>query len=63
MKLDIAAFDWPHAEPPVYKYPLEDNVEYNKAQDDASILDARNKIAQWKAEKGCEIVAAIIEPI
>ena len=26
-------------------------------------MDARNKIEQWKTEKGCEVVATIIEPI
>ena len=63
MKVDMPAFDWPHAESPRYKYPLAENEEYNRAQDDASIADARAKIAQWKAEKGCEVVATIIEPI
>ena len=29
-KVDIPAFDWPMAEPPAYKYPLEDNAEFNK---------------------------------
>ena len=62
-KLDMPAFDWPHAISPEYKYPLEENEEYNRAQDDASIADARAKIEQWKTEKGCEVVATIIEPI
>ena len=26
-------------------------------------MDARTKIAQWKSERGVEVVAAIIEPI
>ena len=63
MKADVPAFDWPHAQSPVYKYPLADNEEYNRAQDDASLADARAKIEQWRTEKGCEIVCAIIEPI
>ena len=29
-KLDIPAFNWPAAEPPRYKYPLSENVEYNR---------------------------------
>lgn len=62
-KLDMPAFDWPHAISPHYKYPLADNEEYNRAQDDASLMDARTKIAQWKSERGVEVVAAIIEPI
>jgi len=32
-KVDIPAFDWPAAENPRYKYPLEENAEYNRAQD------------------------------
>ena len=62
-KLHLPAFDWPAAEPPRYKYPLADNQEYNEAQDDASIADVRHVIAQWKAEKGCEVAAVCIEPV
>lgn len=62
-KVDTPAFDWPHAQSPKYKYPLADNEEYNRAQDDASLADARAKIAQWKTEKGCEVAATIIEPV
>ena len=62
-KLDIPAFDWPAAEPPRYKYPLEENVEYNRAQDLASLADVRAKIAQWSTEKDSEVCAIIIEPI
>ena len=28
-KVDFPAFDWPAAEPPRYRYPLSENVEYN----------------------------------
>ena len=62
-KVDIPAFDWPAAINPVYKYPLEDNVEYNRAQDQESLDDIRAKIDQWKNEKGKEVVAVIMEPI
>lgn len=30
-KWDLPAFDWPAAEPPRYKYPLDANKEYNAA--------------------------------
>ena len=62
-KVDIPAFDWPAAINPIYKYPLEDNVEYNRAQDEESLADIRAKIDQWKNEKGKEVVAVIMEPI
>ena len=62
-KVDFPAFDWPAAEPPRYKYPLAENVEYNKAQDEASLADVRAKIQEWKNEKGSDVVAIIVEPI
>ena len=62
-KLDMPAFDWPSAKSPKYKYPLAENEEYNRAQDDESLADARAKIEQYKAENRCEVVATIIEPI
>lgn len=61
-KVDVPAFDWPAAENPVYKYPLEDNVEYNADQDRMSLADVRAKVEQWKAEKGSEVIAVVIEP-
>ena len=62
-KLDIPAFDWPAAEPPRYKYPLAENAEYNRNQDETSLADVRAKIEQWRTEKGSEVCAIIIEPI
>ena len=59
----MPTFDWPAAKVPVYKYPLEDNVEYNRAQDEASLADAAAKIDQWTNEKGIEICAIVMEPI
>ena len=38
----MPGFDWPSANPPQYKYPIEDNVEYNKAQDDASLAHVKS---------------------
>ena len=62
-KVGFPAFDWPAAEPPRYNYPLKDNVEYNKAQDEASLADVRAKISEWKTEKNSEVCAVVIEPI
>lgn len=58
-KLDIPAFDWPKAPSPTYKFPLRENVEYNRKQDNlclqetADILDS----GTW------EVAGAILEPI
>ena len=62
-KVDIPAFDWPAAQNPRYKYPLDENVEYNREQDRLSLADIRSKIEQWKVEKGIEVVAVVIEPV
>lgn len=62
-KVDIPAFDWPAAQSPYYKYPLAENEDYNREQDRLSLVDVRAKIEQWKAEKGSEVVAVILEPV
>lgn len=62
-KVDIPAFDWPCAEPPLYKYPLSDFEEYNKAQDDSKLKGVEEAIDAVFKEKGQEVVAVIIEPI
>mmetsp|Transcript_36221 Transcript_36221/g.47574 ORF Transcript_36221/g.47574 Transcript_36221/m.47574 type:complete len:311 (+) Transcript_36221:604-1536(+) len=62
-KIGFPAFDWPAAEPPRYQYPLEENVEYNRAQDESSLAEVRSLISQWKSEKGSQVVAIIVEPI
>ena len=36
-KLDFPAFDWPIADFPQVKYPLEENVEYNRQQENKAI--------------------------
>lgn len=62
-KLDMPAFDWPAAEPPRYKYPLEKHEQYNREQDEKSIKNVKSLIEQWQTEKGISIAAVIIEPI
>lgn len=58
-KLDIPAFDWPHADYPVYKYPLEANEATNQLEDERCLQDVEYIIKTWK----CPIAALIIEPI
>jgi len=59
----MPAFDWPAADPPTYKFPLEDNRIYNEQQDDKSLAQCKALIEQWRVEKGIDIAAVIIEPI
>jgi len=58
-KLDIPSFDWPHAAFPALKYPLEDNVEANKAEEEASLKEVELLITTWPNP----VAAVIVEPI
>lgn len=58
-KLDIPAFNWPQADFPSLKYPLEDNVEANKAEEDRCLADVERAIKAHHAP----VVACIVEPI
>ncbi|VDK56990.1 unnamed protein product [Anisakis simplex] len=61
-KVDIPAFDWPAAEFPRYKYPLEKNIQYNTEQDAMCLANVEELIAERKKAK-CDIAALIVEPI
>ncbi|KAK6382652.1 4-aminobutyrate transaminase [Exophiala oligosperma] len=58
-KLDIPAFNWPQAPFPALKYPLEENVEANKAEEEACLKKVEELIASWH----CPVAAVIVEPI
>ncbi|CCH45708.1 4-aminobutyrate aminotransferase / (S)-3-amino-2-methylpropionate transaminase [Wickerhamomyces ciferrii] len=58
-KLDLPSFKWPKAEFPSYKYPLEDHVEENKAEDERTLKIVEDLIKTWHIP----IAALIIEPI
>lgn len=38
-KVDFPAFDWPAANFPRYKYPLNENEEYNRKQDSSCLAE------------------------
>ncbi|XP_075220509.1 4-aminobutyrate aminotransferase [Lycorma delicatula] len=61
-KLDIPAFDWPVASFPRYKYPLEENVRENTAEDDKCIAEVEELIELY-AKKGIPVAGIIAEPI
>ena len=62
-KLDIPAFDWPIASFPRYKYPLEENVEYNKNQDLVCLSECEDLIQDFKTNKNRPVAAIVVEPI
>lgn len=61
--MDVPAFDWPKMDAPLYKYPLEENADYNHQQDLKSLKSMEETIKRYEEEKGIEVAAVIIEPI
>uniref|UniRef100_A0AC34F510 (S)-3-amino-2-methylpropionate transaminase n=1 Tax=Panagrolaimus sp. ES5 TaxID=591445 RepID=A0AC34F510_9BILA len=61
-KVDIPAHDWPIANFPRYKYPLEKHEEHNHAQDEKCLKEVRDLIAARKKDKR-DVAAVIVEPI
>ena len=62
-KIDIPAFDWPVASFPRYKYPLEENVEYNHKQDVDCLKEVEQLIDYYNNEKKKDVAGMVVEPI
>jgi len=58
-KLDIPAFNWPQAPFPDLKYPLEDNVEENKREEQLCLEETERLINEWPEPPA----AIVVEPI
>jgi len=56
-KLDIPSFDWPQASFPRLEYPLEDNIEANKKEEERCLAEVEDRICSWP------IAAVVVEPI
>lgn len=61
-KIDIPAMDWPIARFPRYKYPLEDNVCENQAEDQRCLAEVEGLIDKWNKADNC-VAGIIVEPI
>jgi len=61
-KLDVPLYDWPAADFPRYKYPLEENVRENAAED-ARCLAQVEEIFEHQKKIGNPCAGCIIEPI
>ena len=62
-KLDVPSFDWPIASFPRYKYPLEDNVEYNKKQDEDCLKEVKQLIDYYNNVKKKPVAGVVVEPV
>lgn len=58
-KMDMPSFQWPTAEFPAYKYPLEANAEYNNQEDARCLAIVEERFQTWK----CPIAGVIVEPV
>ena len=58
-KLDIPAFDWPQAPFPALKYPLEEHVQENAAEEERCLQEAERIIKGYHNP----VAAIIVEPI
>ena len=58
-KLDIPAFDWPQCSFPALKYPLEEHVEENKAEEQRCLKEADEIIQNYHHP----VAAVVVEPI
>jgi len=60
--VDIPTLPWPKAEFPRYKYPLEENVRENKAEDQ-KCLESVEDMVEKQAKMGIPVAGIIVEPI
>jgi len=58
-KLDIPSFNWPQARFPALKYPLEENVEANAAEEKRCLEQVEKILKTWH----CPVAAIVVEPI
>lgn len=61
-KIDVPSFDWPIAPFPQYKYPLEEHIRENKAEDDSCLAQVEELIVQYN-KRGIYVAGIAIEPI
>ncbi|KAK7791902.1 hypothetical protein R5R35_005425 [Gryllus longicercus] len=61
-KIDVPSFDWPIAPFPKYKYPLENHVQENQAED-KKCLEQVEDLFQKYEKKGKNVAGIVIEPI
>lgn len=61
-KVDIPAFDWPVAQFPRLKYPLEEHVQENR-EEEANCLAQVEKIIKKQNAAGKGVAGVVVEPV
>lgn len=62
IKVDMPAFEWPHAPFPQLKYPLHENVRENQIEEDRCLEQTEDLFLSWK-KLDRPIAGVVIEPI
>jgi len=62
-KLDVPAFPWPVADFPRLKYPLEENVEANRAEEARCLQTVEDLIVDREKRNDWPVAAVVVEPI
>lgn len=62
-KLDVPTMDWPVAAFPAYKYPLEENEDYNRNEDEKCLKQVEELIDYYANEKKKPVAGIVTEPI
>jgi 4-aminobutyrate aminotransferase/(S)-3-amino-2-methylpropionate transaminase len=62
IKVDMPAFEWPHAPFPNLKYPLNENELENEIEERRCLEETEDLLDTWK-KSGRPIAAIIVEPI
>jgi 4-aminobutyrate aminotransferase/(S)-3-amino-2-methylpropionate transaminase len=62
-KIDVPAFDWPVASFPRYRYPLEENIDYNHKQDVDCLKEVEELIDYYNKVKKREVAGIVVEPV
>ena len=60
--IDIPLMGWPVCNYPRYLYPLEENLEHNKQQDDKCLAEVEDTIEK-QLKAGCPAAGIIAEPV
>lgn len=61
--MDVPTQDWPVANFPRYRYPLEENKEYNDKQDRDCLQEIGQLIDHWNEVKKKPVAGIVVEPI
>lgn len=62
-KVDVPSFDWPIAPFPRFKYPLEDHVQENRADEDRCLAVVEELFEVYNKKKMVPVAGVVIEPI